>query len=117
MTVADRQRRLEIIQEHQFGGQLDTSAVVHLVRCVGIPGGESRSKERALDPRRIAEQGTEVVETDGAQVEFCRRLGKGVGWDGIDSGTGHRQTRTILEGVPVIHIVIAETTEIGCAEH
>ena len=117
MAVTNRQCCLEIIQKHQFGGHLDTSAVIHLVRCVGIPGGEPRSEERALYPRRVAEQCTEVVEAERAQVEFCRRLGKGVCRDSIDGGTGHCQGRTILEGIPMVDIVIAETAKIGIAKH
>ena len=117
MTITNRQRCLEIIQEHQFGSHLNTSAVVHLVGFVGIPCGETCSEERTLDPRRIAEQCTKVVEAEWAQVELCRRLCKGVRRNGINSGTWHCQSRTILEGIPIINIVIAETTEIGSAKH
>ena len=117
MAVADRQRRLEIIEEHQFGGELDAGAVIHLVRRVGIPDEEPCPEERALDPRRIAEQGAEVIEAERTQIELCRSLGKGVCRDGIDGCTGHCQGGAILEGIPIVNIVITEATEIGGAKH
>ena len=117
MAVTNRQGCLEIIQKHQFGSHLNTCAVVHLVGFVGIPCGETCSEERALDPRRIAEQRTEVVEAERAQIELCHRLGKGVCRDSIDGGSWHCQGRTILEGISIVNIVVAETTEIGSAKH
>ncbi len=75
MTVTQRKRGFEIIQEYQFGGQLYTRTVVHLSRYAWIPCRKTRSEEGALNPSRIERQTAEIVKSEWTQVEFSRSLG------------------------------------------
>ena len=116
MGITQGERSLEIIEEHHLGGHLNTGTVVHAVRFSGIPGREARSKQRALDPGRITGQRAKVVETDGAEVEFCRGLGIRVRLDGVNPRTRHGQGGSVLERTAVVHAIVAETAQIGIAK-
>ena len=117
MSETYRECRLQIVYKHQFGTQLYACAVIHLMFSTGIPGRQTCTEERALYPCGKAEQGTEIVHSNGAQVQFGSGLGIRVCLYGVDVGSRHGQCCTVLEGIAVINMVIAESAQIGIAEH
>ena len=116
MSETYRECRLQIVYKHQFGTQLYACAVIHLMFRTRIPGRQTCTEERALYPCGIAEQGAEIVHSNGAQVQFGSGLGIRVCLYGVDVGSWHGQCCTVLEGIAVINTVIAESAQIGIAK-